>query len=143
MPAEAGRIAVSKASQLVDCPPDEQRKLLAGGRAITRPPRGASGGRLVGADCDQLIVHARQVQDLITGQFASARTLIESGCFDSAVVLTAVAQLEGRGDQHQRVDAARARTDQLHFSESFGRAPRRQRSQGRGRASCAGSRMTI
>jgi ParB-like chromosome segregation protein Spo0J len=126
---DGGRIAVSKAAQLLELSPEEQRKTLdtgkAGGHHGTRASAEASGRRSKGAGFDQLVVRAREVRELL-GSLGCARTLVESGQFDRTVVLNAARQLDA-------VAAAISSWTQA-AGEQLGTASSRARSNGRGAA---------
>jgi hypothetical protein len=95
---ELGKLAVSRASRLVELPPEDQRKVLSAGRPVTlalAPVRSGKSARVsAGMGFDRLVTRAREVQELIASQLGCAKTLVQSGHFDRAVMLSAVRQLE-------------------------------------------------
>lgn len=127
---DVGKMAVSKAVQLVDLPPEQQRRAVEGGgrlasRTISRAGSETSNRRSKGAGFDQLVVRAREVRDLLNG-LGCAKTLVESGQFDRAVVLNASRQLES---------VATAILGWTHAaSEQLGNGSARARVNGRGAA---------
>jgi ParB-like chromosome segregation protein Spo0J len=94
---EAGKLAVSRAAQLVELPQEQQRMAVKTGRlpgqAFTAEGGWPAGRRSKGAGFDQLVVRAREVQGLL-GSLGSAGAMVEAGHFDRAVVLSALRQLE-------------------------------------------------
>lgn len=111
---DAGKLAVSRAAQLVELAPDKQLKAFASGKLTGHALANASGPtsrHSRGVGFDQLVVRAREVQQLL-GSLGSARAMVEAGHFDRAVVLNAVRQLEAVASAIQTwTQAAREQLD--------------------------------